>query len=179
MTSEPQNRNTVQPDANKSEVFFLSRTIFRSIFDTQKGPLLPERSLSRRTSKSLPCQKSPSTKMASLYLVKTTSGVPGRPRRFFLYPTRCKSRKDLRKASSGFVSTERILDIVLLLCSVVFKTTDMRYSPLTKSTNGVKTVSTPINRKIRQFINNARNIIDHDKIKIINSTVMSLVHRMI
>ena len=60
--------------------------MLRSIFATQNAPLFPARSPALRDSKSRPCQKSPSTNTANLCLVNTTSGVPERPLRFFLYP---------------------------------------------------------------------------------------------
>lgn len=58
-----------------------------------------------------PCQKHPCTKSATLCRGNTMSGLPGRPvpPRRYLRPRACR---DPRRITSGFVSFERILDIL-------------------------------------------------------------------
>jgi hypothetical protein len=76
--SVSQKRSTVHPASRNAPSCSRSRSTFRRIFATQYGALWPLSSLARRFSRSRPCQKSPSQKTATLAIVNTTSGLPGR-----------------------------------------------------------------------------------------------------
>src|SRR3954462_4162407 len=75
-TSDSQNRSTVQPISWRRRELSRSRSMFRWILATQYPGLVPRLSLVCRPSQSRPCQKSPSTKTATLAPGKTTSGRP-------------------------------------------------------------------------------------------------------
>src|SRR5688572_20034516 len=77
--------------------------MLRRIFADQYAGFAPPASLVCNTSQFRPCQKSPSTKTATLARGKTMSGVPGSVRTFLR--NRSPSRQSvLRKSTSGFVS---------------------------------------------------------------------------
>ena len=65
----------VHPIARSTRTTFLSRSLFPFIFAIQNAWLVTGMERQRRH----PCQKQPSTKMASCLCGKTTSGLPGRP----------------------------------------------------------------------------------------------------
>jgi hypothetical protein len=68
-----QMRMTAQPDARKARVTARSRSAFRASFVTQKS----KRLFGVRACRGHPCQKHPSTKMATRSALKIKSGLPG------------------------------------------------------------------------------------------------------
>src|SRR3989338_240376 len=111
--SNSQNRNTIQPFFLSSLLCFSSLLIFFSILFFQNFCF----NLAFNFAYSFPCQKSPSQKIAILYLVKAKSGLPSI---FGLirYPLILFSQSAFRNFSSILVPFDLIEDITLLRFSL-------------------------------------------------------------
>jgi hypothetical protein len=86
---------TFHPIARRARPTFRSRSMFRLIFAFQKARLVTGRERQRQH----PCQKHPSTNIATRRRMKKTSGLPGRsescPIRQPLMPDRIRSDRNL------------------------------------------------------------------------------------
>lgn len=115
---------TVQPAARNASRFLASRDTFASNFVCQFCSL--DRGVVVYLHPGWRCQKQPWTKMAVRYLGSARSGRPGNfsSCSVYLNPRRCKKR---RTANSGFVSLDRIPDIIRE--RVALSTTSMSWYP--------------------------------------------------
>jgi hypothetical protein len=110
--SKSQNRRTVQPADSRASFAAVSRARVLAILVSQYSPDLPGVKKS-----GWPCQKRPSTKIATFQRVKARSGLPGTARAWQRQPRTPRENRDRRRVSSGLVSLERIRDITRLRVS--------------------------------------------------------------
>ena len=101
---------TCHPAATRADVFRASRAMFPSIF----GPQYAVFDFGRVPCIGQPCQKQPSTNMASRTRVNTISGRPGSL--MATWKRSPEAHKPRRSFISGTVSRERILDMHRLRC---------------------------------------------------------------
>src|SRR5690606_22685634 len=115
-TSLLQNLKIVHPFFVSSSLTSLSLSMFLSILLYQNSRFVLWSLF--RLCQSFPCQNSPSTKMASLMLLKVKSGFPKTVLLFFRYRWPLAKRV-LANKSSDFVPVDLLACIFFFLCSLV------------------------------------------------------------